>query len=361
MEDLEESKPRKNVFELLDAAKPYVKIVLKYYWILIVSGLLFATYFYLKDRKIPRVYTAEITYLLEDELLNDGGGGGGGGSGILSILGGQSGGGNNKGMLVDLSKSTMLIEMTILKSFPKDKKPRVLADEMLEFLGYRKDWVSSNSKMANFTFEDYKIGTNEEADHVLHSLARGIAPKLLSTKYESGLLMMRYSSVSEWFTYAFVMSHLQQISDFYIMKRMEKAKSLVNFTQRKRDSLSGVLGGQDNRLAETVDQSFGMIFQRGKVPELQAKRDITITSTLYQEAVIAHSQAKMELEKRRPFISPIDVPQIPLASQAVNPFTKSIMWGIIGVILVAGILLGVVFVKEFIAKEKQSYLQKRSA
>ena len=124
----ENSKKEFNIFEFLNVQVQPILRRLKKIWIVIpiVSILGFIIGFYIERQKTP-VFSAKITYMLEDEIMAEASKGSN--SQIMAMLSGQ-GGQSNKGIMVDLSLSNKLVEETLLRTEDIDGKKQVLANHI---------------------------------------------------------------------------------------------------------------------------------------------------------------------------------------------------------------------------------------
>ncbi len=358
---MEEQQSQQNIFEVLEKVKPLLRTLRKWLIPALAAGVLLAGYMAFQERKKPVLFTGETTFILEDDLLNSESGGTGMNP-LISALAGQSVSGN-KALLVDLAKSTMLIEKTLLMEAELHGKKTILANYMAERSGWLGSWKnSSDPKLKNFSYSaQYRVGTLSEPDAALRSMAASINSKLICAKMESGLFIMKYTSDDEEFTSQLLKKHLEQISQYYINKKLEKAQSVFKFAQQRHDSLRRVVSGQDSRLATIQDRSLNMIMARGKIPEMQTRRDMNVSNLMYQESVLALSQARMDLEKKRPFITMVDDPRLPLPHTRPSTMMKGIIGFIAGFILV---LVGVgifIFVSGYLRQEKAKYVAEKNS
>ena len=230
----EESGKSFNLFEVLNKqVAPVFHRLKKWLWIPLLLGiLLFVLGYWMENRKSPE-FTAKITFMLEDEVLGEGGKAGG--NDILSMLSGRAPQ-SNKGIMVDLAQSNHLVEQTLLRTDTIEKKPQVLANYFMDVFGYNIKGLSFSS--------NYKPGSNEEKDRWLRTFSSMIIFNLKAKVQESGVIKAEYSCSNENFAKVFLDNHLITISDFYILKKVERAKVLLVLTKRRRDSLQMLLQGK---------------------------------------------------------------------------------------------------------------------
>jgi hypothetical protein len=338
-----------NLYDLLDKARPYLRPVARRWYVALIIGLLFGLLGYYQESQKPTNYTAQITYMLEDEIL---GSGQSAGNPLMAAISGQSTSTSSKIIMNDLAASNKLIELTLMRQVEIDKKTILLVNYYQEKFGY----VGKGNIKDAFWFRDtYNIGSNQALDTRLRSLSSSLKLSLKAKVLESGLLKMELSSGDEKFTKFFLEQHLKTISDFYINKRIEKAQNAVVGIKRRKDSLSAVIQGKEFTAASILDNSFGAVMRRAQVPEIQVRKDLTVLNAQYLESITALNAAKSELEKRRPFISVVDDIRYPLASTGPKAMNTGIIYSLVGLLIGALLLAGKEFSAEFLKKQKQEY------
>lgn len=342
-----------NLFALVSLAKPYMRYLLKRWYIPLSAGLLLAAFSYFKEKKVSPIFSAEMTYMLEDEILS--------GSQVaqnplMAAITGQSPT-NNKIIMNDLAWSNKLIEATLAKQVNFDGKNIALANIYQISIGY----LGPNDSTSKFWIKkDYYLGQDIDVDFRLRSLSNMVKMSFKATALESGLLKLSFQSNHEKFTKYFLEEHLKTISEFYTEKRQERARLLVRLTTRKRDSLLAILQGKEFSMAASQDFGIGTVMQRAQVPQIQIKRDITILNAQYNESVGALNAAKMELEKTRPFISIVDDIRFPLNATWPKPLNKTITGLILGLFLGILGLIGFRVAQEFLKSQRQDFIQKQN-
>lgn len=348
---MEEEEKKINVFEIWEnKVVPVLTSVIKYWYIPPILAVLAFVFIYSKERSKKPSFTAKITFMLEDDIMSESQQAGSG-SQILMALSGQRTQ-SNKAVLVDLGLSNKLVEETLITTVEFDSLRIPLVNYFMDHCGYRDIWNEEENKdLIKFNFpKDYEIGSDRNKDYWLRVFSNEIKLTLKSQVMESGLIVMNYTSSNELFTKKFLETHLKTISEFYINKKIERAHSVLKFARRKKDSLQALLSGKTYGLANMQDQGFGVVMRRAKVPEIQVTRDISIINQQYAESVAAVSGASIDLERQKPFISVVDDIRLPLLSTWPKPLNKALVFSILVLILgfagIAGILLGIDFLKE---------------
>ncbi|MBM3920969.1 MAG: hypothetical protein FJ347_07060 [Sphingomonadales bacterium] len=306
-------------------------------------ALILGLYSWYKERKNSPYFSAQITYMLEDEILN----GAPASNPLMAAITGQPPT-SNKAIMNDLAFSNLLIEYTLLRNISDNGKHTPLINHLLKKQGVDSTnpaWFSSG----------YQIGDNASKDEMLRSYSNGIKRTFKASSRESGLLTMSFSYADAFFCKRFLELHLHTISDFYIDKRMDRANMIIRATLRRRDSLLAALQGKEYTSASMQDQGFGTVMRRANVPQTQLQRDITMLNAQYAESLAALNAAKMELEKKRPFIAVVDDIRFPLEATYPAPYKKGAVFGFVGLILGIAIVVGFHLAKELLMKQKQAF------
>lgn len=343
-----------NLYDAVAKVRPYMKIIFKRWYIPAAVAVLLGINGFWQEKNKDSQYSAQLTYMLEDEVLGQNSSPNT--NPLMAAITGQSPT-SNKAIMNDLAWSNKLIEATLLRKGTFQGKEVLLANYYQQCLQYLD---LKNTGDPYFFKDNYTIGTDEKLDFRLRSLSNMIKLSFKPTTMESGLLKLTFTSNNELFTRIFLEEHLKTVSDFYISKRLERAMSLVNMTKRKKDSLLALLQGKEFGMAAVQDQGFGTVMKRAVVPEMQLKRDIGIIGGQYAESMAALSAARLELERKKPFISVVDDIRFPLEAVHPSPVSKGIINAILGLILGALLPAGFAVARDFIKKQKLAYKLQQS-
>ncbi|MBL7812069.1 MAG: hypothetical protein JNL57_07580 [Bacteroidetes bacterium] len=351
----EQEKGSFNIFQLWEKNKPLLRRVFSWWKIALIIGCIFGVLgYYLENKKLP-TFAASITFMMEDEIIGNSGPANQSNP-LLAALTGQTTT-SNKAVILDLGKSNLLIENTLLQPVQIDGKTITLGDYYFDINGYRNNW-KNDKKMSAFKLDPkYKIGTDELTDFWLRQVSNILKLSLTSSMSDAGVFSINFKYHDERFTKLFLDNHLKTISEFYITKKTERAMKMAEFARRKRDSLLMILQGKEYGLAARQNQAFGTVQKTAVVPELQFKRDITILTAQYNESVGAMNSAKLDYERQKPFLSIIDDVRYPLNSSYPKPMMKGILFLLVGIILGFAGRTGWILGKEFLQKQRDAFKQ----
>ncbi len=317
------------LFKNQDLVSKYIKLfgrffIRRIYWFLIPL-LLLIYIFYSKAMKIEGVYKAYTTFMLADEDLQSQQG--------AFNLAAQLGLTNmqvssNKTLLKELLDSRKLVENTFFYEVKFHDTTDLLINHYIRLRS--RLW---GTKPDVFFKPDYKVGLDDNMDSYLASLAFEIKASYYSEIKESGFFSVSYSSPDQYFTKLFLETHLQSLSDYYKERRIERAKNILFYAQRRTDSLSSVLSGKESAVAASIDNNMLGVLSVTKVAENRNKRNAEIVSTLYSQAVINLESAKMGVVKETPMIQIVDDIRLPLQF-IERPLTSNLILGsIMGVVI----------------------------
>ena len=346
-----------SIKELLLKLKSWVHY-LKSKWVpIFVFGVLGATlgvtYAFLKKP----IYTASLTFVLDDEKA-----GTNGLSGALGLassfgfdLGGVSGGSVFSGSnVIELMKSRSLVEKALLTTVTINQKEQTLANYYIEFNKLNKDW-GERPELKNLKFETFSDRSRFtlQQDSILEKLYEQIAGPnglgILSVSQKDkkvSIITVDVQSKSELFSKYFTESLAKVVSDFYIETKTKKAKYNYEILQKQTDSIRNELNMAINGVAEATDNTYNLN------PALNVKRaasskrqvDVQANTAILTQLVANLEMAKVTLRKETPLIQVIDKPILPLRKDKPSKAISLIFGGVIGSIL----CLLVIIIKRFL-------------
>jgi len=321
--------------EVIINLKDWYYFLLSKWKILILFGLIGATYGLYEAWTQKPVYTAVTTYALDDE---SGGGGMSGALGLASSLGFNlggtgAGGAFGSGNLMDLMHSRSLIEKTLLAEVEVQGKKMSLAEFYIDISNLRKTWAEKpdfvqpyfpiNSNRANFT---------RIQDSVLGIISAGIDRDQLSITQKDKKLsigMIEVKSGNEAFAKLFCETLVKEVSAFYIETKSRKAKNNVAILQKQADSIRLELNNAINGVAEANDNTFNLnsAMSIKKVSVLKRQVDVQANTAILTQLVANLEMSKLALLKETPLIQIIDRPILPLKKEKKGRLKNLIIWG----------------------------------
>jgi hypothetical protein len=314
----------------------------------ILGALLGLGYYYIK----PVVYTARITFVVEDSKSA------GGGGSLMSALAGQFGvdiGGlsGTSGVLagdnvLQLLKSKSLIKKTLLTPFNNgDSSAKAsthsLADEYARVYGLDKKWLKSRKVGKAISFKPGVQSLSRTEDSLLQTIVKKITEKELfiaKPDKKLGFFEMSTSMRSEVLSALFCMRLLKTTTDFYIDTKTRRLVTNVQRLQLKADSLLYALNKKTYSSAEANRMLLDInpVYASPGVNAEMSSRDKIIQGTIYADIVKNLEISKTSLIQETPTVQVVDEPEFPLPDNESDWWLTMLM-GAGLVILVAGVVI----------------------
>lgn len=321
--------------------------------LLSIAGLLGALlglgYYYMK----PVVYTARITFVVEESKSA------GGGGSLMSALAGQFGvdiGGlsGTSGVLagdnvLQLLKSKSLIKKTLLTPYNHNgdtsakASTHSLADEYARVYGLDKKWLNSRKVAKAISFKPGVQSLSRTEDSLLQTIVKKITEKELfiaKPDKKLGFFEMSTSMRSEALSALFCMRLLKTTTDFYIDTKTRRLVTNVQRLQLKADSLLYALNKKTFSSADANRMLLDAnpVFAAPAVNAEMSSRDKIIQGTIYADIVKNLEISKTSLIQETPTVQVVDEPEFPLPDNESDWWLTMLM-GAGLVILVAGVVI----------------------
>ena len=338
--------------ELIEKGKEWFSYLLSQWKIIVLAGFVGAalgiTYSIMKKP----IYTATLTFALEDEKS---GGGLGGALGLASSFGfdlGGSGGSIFSGSnLTQLFKSRKMVEQTLLMPVEVDNKTISLAEMYIQNAEWREGW----EKDARFKSIQFLPNPSRKYFTRVHDSIFGVIYKNLSGSLTVGqkdkkidILSIDVSSTNELFSKYFCEALARQVGQFYVATKTKKARANMAILQRQTDSIRGELNGAITGVAVANDNTFNLnpALNVRRAPSARRQFDVQANTAILTELVKQTELAKVTLRKETPLIQVIDRPILPLAKERFGKAKGILLGGVL-----AGFLMVVFFVFKRIIKQ----------
>jgi uncharacterized protein involved in exopolysaccharide biosynthesis len=295
------------------------------------------------------IYTASLSFALEDE--KSGGGGLSGALGLASSLGidlGTSAGGAFSGSnLIELLKSRNIVEKALLNPITFNGKTQSLAQHFIEFNKLNKNWFKTSLlKDIVFTTDADRSKFTLQQDSILGKIYETIAGPngLLSVVQKDkkiSIINIEVKSTNELFSKAFTESIAQEVSSYYIEIKSKKARQNMEILQHQTDSIRAELNGAITGVAAAADNTFGLnpAMMVRKTPGTRRQVDVQANTAILTQLVTNLEMAKVSLRKETPLIQVIDKPILPLKKEKVGKLKSLILGGFLAGFLTALILV----------------------
>ncbi len=329
--------------ELILKIKEYAKEVLRnWIWVILIT-IPILSYFLYKAFTTPKTYKANLTFMLNEDT----GGGFSAVSGILGSLGLGGGGGGKYSLdkILELSRSRQIVEKALFTKCTLNGKDDFLANHIIkEYQLIEKNWAK-DTLLNNFSFTNTdasKFGKKENNAlvYIYGMLVSSPNGSLFSSGFDknSGIMTFSINSTSEDLSIELVKTMYNKLSEFYILKSVQKEQETFTMLKNKVDSLKYLLYGKEAGLAKFEDNNLFLQEQTVQLPKKRLNRDVQMLTLMYGEAVKNLEVAEFALNNKRPFLQSIDLPISPIKPEKISKLKNGVLGLFIG-ILVASIFI----------------------
>jgi LPS O-antigen subunit length determinant protein (WzzB/FepE family) len=322
--------------ELIKKVKEWFDYLLSQWKTIVLAGVVGATlgltYSFIKKP----VYTASLSFVVEDEKSS---GGLSGALGLASSLGFDLGGGSSSVFsgfnLIEFFKSRKMVEQTLLMPVAVGGKTISLAEMYIQNKKWRKKWIDKpkfatvqflpNANRADFTrIQDSILGI------IYTNLSKNDLSVLQKDKKIS-IINIDMSSTNELFAKYFTEALAKKVSDFYVATKSKKARINMAILERQTDSIRRELNEAITGVAVANDNTFGLnpslIVRRA--PSARRQVDVQANTAILTELVKQTELAKVTLRKETPLIQVIDRPILPLKKKKIGKIIGLVLGGVI--------------------------------
>ena len=280
-------------------------------------------------------YLATSTFVLEED--KGGGGGLGGALGLASSfgldLGGGGGGLFTSSNIIELMKSRLVVEKTLLNPVQIAGKEISLADYYIEINELKEDWAKK-PKLANISFpaNAHRTKFSLEQDSILQTISAVLTKNNLVIAQKDkkvSIISLTVKTESELFSKLFCEQLLKETSDFYIETKSKKSRLNVDILQRQADSIRAELNGAITGVAAASDNVYNLnpAFNVKRTPSTRRQVDVQANTAILTQLVAQLELSKVSLRKETPLVQLIDRPILPLEKDKVGRLKSLVLGG----------------------------------
>lgn len=333
--------------EIIKDSKEWFFYVLSKWKIILIAGftgaILGLTYSVLKKP----IYTATLSFALEDEK---GGGGFGSALGLASSFGfdlGVNGGSIFTGSnLAELLKSRAMVEKTLLTDITYNNKKISLAELYIQDQDWREKWKDKPS-LAKLQFlpKIKRTAFTRVQDSILGSIYEALSEESLSVLQRDkkiSIININVSSENELFSKFFCEALVKEVSKFYVETKSKKAKENMRILVRQTDSIRRELNSAITGVALANDNTFNLnpALNVRRVPSARRQVDVQANTAILTELIKQSELAKVSLRKETPLIQIIDRPILPLKKDRFGKAKGIVIGGFLaGLLMLLGLVL----------------------
>ena len=332
--------------ELIEKGKEWFNYLLSQWKIILLAGIIGAALGLAYSFTKKPIYTATLSFALEDEK---GGGGLGGALGLASSFGFDLGGGGGSiftgSNLTELFKSRSMVEQTLLTPVVYENKTVSLAEMYIEENEWRERW-DNNPKLKSIQFlpETKRKYFTRVHDSILGVIYNDLSKTGLTVGQKDkkvAITTIDVNSTNELFAKYFTEALVKNVSNFYIDTKSKKARENMAILQRQTDSVRGELNGAITGVAVANDNTFMLnpALNVRRAPSARRQVDVQANTAILTELVKQNEMAKVALRKETPLIQVIDEPILPLKKEKFGKAKGIVLGGILMGFLTAFVLI----------------------
>ena len=298
-------------------------------------------------------YSATTTFVLEEDK-----GGGGGAMSLASSFGFDLGGGGGglftSSNIIELMKSRLVVEKTLLNPVQIAGKEISLVEYYLLINKTREGWTKTPPlAKINFPINADRSKFSLEQDSILYSISAGLTKNsLVITQKDKkvSIISLTVNTESELFSKLFCEQLLKETSDFYIETKSKKSRLNVDILQHQADSIRAELNGAITGVATASDNVYNLnpAFNVKRTPSTRRQVDVQANTAILTQLVAQLELSKVSLRKETPLVQLIDRPILPLQKERVSRLKSLITGGILaGFLIVLYLVFGRLYNKNF--------------
>lgn len=335
MEQIQQETDEISLKELIQKAGSILGYLKSQWWKLFLISLLggIGGYVYAKFQK-PK-YTAKLTFALAEGGDKLGGIGSIASQFGVDLMGGGSAGAFSGDNLLELMKSRLLIEKTLLTRVDSMGKTKLLVNQYIDFNKPKKPKSRKPTDPQPVTFDESVVEKRNftlTQDSFLAKLSADLTKTNLQVaKLDKKLAIVSVSFTGEdqWFAKNFTQILTQNVTEFYVETKTGQMRKNVRMLEHKVDSVKQALGRAMYGVASEVDGNQFLVRGVAKVPQAKKQLEIQVLSTMYGELIKNLELSRTMMAKDQPLIQLIDQPRFPLEKKK----TSKLMTAIGGAIL----------------------------
>lgn len=333
--------------ELLEKAKDWFNFLMSQWKIILLAGIIGALLGLAYSTLKKTVYTATLSFALEDE--KSGSGGLGGALGLASSfgidIGGSAGGIFSGSNLTELFKSRSMVEKTLLSSIDFNGKKTTLAELYIQNNNWREDW-QENPKLSKIHFlpNTNRNDFTRTQDSILGKMYSNLSMSGLSVGQRDkkvSIISIDVSSTNELFAKYFCETLAKEVGEFYVDTKSKKARLNMGILERQVDSVRRELNGAITGVAVANDNTFNLnpALNVRRAPSVRRQVDVQANTAILTELVKQSELAKVTLRKETPLIQVIDRPILPLSKEYFGKIKGIVLGGVLAAFLTIFFLL----------------------
>ncbi|HZY38648.1 MAG TPA: Wzz/FepE/Etk N-terminal domain-containing protein [Mucilaginibacter sp.] len=286
---------------------------------------------------VKPTYTATCTFVLEEEGKA---GALGQYAGLASLAGinlDNAGGGLFEGdNILELYRSRLMIEKTLLSTANFNGKEQLLIERFIDFNELRGKWKQTDN-IENISFTGDAAKFSRKQDSIITDLTQLFNKKYLTVikpDKKLSIIQVDVKSKDELFAKAFADKIVDNVNTFYVQTKTKKSYQNVKILQHQADSVRAELNGSIGGVASAMDAApnANPLLLSLRVPSQRRQVDVQASSAVYAEIVKNLEVSKISLSKDTPLIQLIDTPVLPLENDKTSKAKGALIGFVLGAV-----------------------------
>jgi uncharacterized protein involved in exopolysaccharide biosynthesis len=283
-------------------------------------------------------YLATSTFVLEED--KGGGGGLGGAMGLASSFGFDLGGGGGglftSSNIIELMKSRLVVEKTLLNPVQVAGKEISLAEFYIQINELKEGWAKKPALVnISFPVNADRSKFSLQQDSILQTISAGLTKENLVIAQKDkkvSIISLTVKTESELFSKLFCEQLLKETSDFYIETKSKKSRLNVDILQHQADSIRAELNSAITGVATASDNVYNLnpALNVKRTPSTRRQVDVQANTAILTQLVAQLELSKVSLRKETPLVQLIDRPILPLEKDKVGRLKSLILGGFLG-------------------------------
>ena len=279
-------------------------------------------------------YLATTTFVLEEDK---GGGGLGGAMGLASSFGFDLGGGGGglftSSNIIELMKSRLVVEKTLLNPVQVAGKEISLAEFYIQINELKEGWAKKPALVnISFPVNADRSKFSLQQDSILQTISAGLTKENLVIAQKDkkvSIISLTVKTESELFSKLFCEQLLKETSDFYIETKSKKSRLNVDILQHQADSIRAELNSAITGVATASDNVYNLnpALNVKRTPSTRRQVDVQANTAILTQLVAQLELSKVSLRKETPLVQLIDRPILPLEKDKVGRLKSLILGG----------------------------------
>ncbi|WP_163400308.1 Wzz/FepE/Etk N-terminal domain-containing protein [Flavobacterium fluviatile] len=333
--------------ELIQKGKEWWCYLLSEWKIIVLAGLIGSALGLAYSFSKKPIYTATLSFALEDE--KSGGGGLGSALGLASSFGFDLGGGGGSiftgSNLTELFKSRKMVEQTLLTPVVVNNKTISLAEMYIQNVKWRESW-EKNPKLKNIQFfpkpdRTYFTRVHDSIFGVIYKNLSGSNLTVGQKDKKVDIISIDVTSNDELFAKYCCEALATEVGRFYVETKTKKARANMDILNKQTDSIRRELNASITGVAVANDNTFNLnpALNVRRTPSARKQVDVQANTAILTELVKQTELAKVTLRKETPLIQVIDRPILPLKKDSFGKAKGLIIGGFLAAFLAVLVLI----------------------